>query len=44
MKETNIAQLKNTCIDLKKHVIEMVYKAQSGHPGGSAGTISTASR
>ena len=35
MKETNIAQLKNTCIDLKKHVIEMVYKAQSGHPGGS---------
>ena len=31
----SIAQLKNTCVDLKKHVIDMIYKAQSGHPGGS---------
>ena len=30
-----IAQLKNTCVDLKKNVISMIYKAQSGHPGGS---------
>ena len=36
MKEQmSIAQLKNTCTDLKKHVIDMIYKAQSGHPGGS---------
>ena len=30
-----IAQLQNTCIDLKKNVISMIYKAKSGHPGGS---------
>lgn len=36
MKEiVSIAQLKNTCVDLKKNVISMIYKAQSGHPGGS---------
>ena len=36
MKEQmSMAQLQNTCIDLKKHVIDMIYKAQSGHPGGS---------
>ena len=36
MKETvSIAQLQNTCIDLKKNVISMIHKAQSGHPGGS---------
>lgn len=36
MKENvSIAQLKNTCVDLKKNVISMIYKAQSGHPGGS---------
>ncbi len=35
MKELSIAQLKNTCIDLKKNVVSMIYKAQSGHPGGS---------
>lgn len=36
MQETlSIEQLKNICIDLKKHVISMIYKAQSGHPGGS---------
>lgn len=36
MKENlTIAQLQNKCVDLKKHVISMIYKAQSGHPGGS---------
>lgn len=36
MKETvSIPQLQNTCVDLKKNVISMIYKAQSGHPGGS---------
>ena len=36
MKDTvSIAQLQNTCIDLKKNVISMIHKAQSGHPGGS---------
>ena len=36
MKETvSVAQLQNTCIDLKKNVISMIHKAQSGHPGGS---------
>ena len=36
MKENlNVVQLKNKCIDLKKHAISMIYKAQSGHPGGS---------
>ena len=36
MKETlSIQQLQNTCVDLKKNVISMIYKAQSGHPGGS---------
>lgn len=31
----NIEQLQNKCIDLKKNIISMIYKAQSGHPGGS---------
>ena len=36
MKETvSVAQLQNTCIDLKKHILSMIYTAQSGHPGGS---------
>ncbi len=35
MKELSIVELKNLCVDLKKHVIDMIYKAQSGHPGGS---------
>ena len=36
MKETlTITELKNKCIDLKKHVVSMIWKAQSGHPGGS---------
>ena len=36
MKENlSVVELQNTCIDLKKHVIDMIWKAQSGHPGGS---------
>ena len=36
MKEQlTVAELKNKCVDLKKNVIDMIYKAQSGHPGGS---------
>lgn len=31
----NIVQLQNKCIDVKKNIISMIYKAQSGHPGGS---------
>ena len=30
-----VTELKNKCIDLKKHVVSMIWKAQSGHPGGS---------
>ena len=36
MKENmTIPQLKKTCIELKKHILTMIYKAKSGHPGGS---------
>ena len=36
MKENlSIPELQNKCVELKKHVIDMIYKAQSGHPGGS---------
>ena len=30
-----IPELKNKCVDLRKNIIDMIYKAQSGHPGGS---------
>lgn len=35
MKDMSINELKKQCIELKKKVITMIYKAQSGHPGGS---------
>ena len=35
MEHLSIPELQNKCVDLKKHVIDMIYKAQSGHPGGS---------
>ena len=36
MKENlTVAELKNKCVDLKTNVISMIWKAQSGHPGGS---------
>ncbi|MBQ1835108.1 MAG: transketolase, partial [Oscillospiraceae bacterium] len=33
--QLSVKELQNKCIDLKKHVVDMIYKAQSGHPGGS---------
>lgn len=35
MKNVSVRELEKQCIELKKKVITMVYKAQSGHPGGS---------
>lgn len=35
MKDFSIRDLEKQCILLKKEVISMIYKAQSGHPGGS---------
>ena len=33
--DLTLAQLQNTCVDLKKNVISMIHTARSGHPGGS---------
>lgn len=38
MDGNHIKELKNTATDLRKHIIRMIYKAQSGHPGGSLST------
>ena len=35
MQNTSVAELKVVANDLRKKVIDMIYKAQSGHPGGS---------
>ena len=35
MSEVNIIELKNQATDLRKKVVDMIYKSQSGHPGGS---------
>ena len=35
MKEVSVKDLQKQCIELKKKVISMIHKAQSGHPGGS---------
>ena len=35
MKDVSIKELKNTATDLRMKVIDMIWKAQSGHPGGS---------
>lgn len=35
MEQRNIAELKKIAGIIRKHVIEMVYEAKSGHPGGS---------
>lgn len=35
MKDISIKELKNIATDLRMKVVDMVYKAQSGHPGGS---------
>ena len=35
MKDISIKELKNTATQMRMKVIDMIYKAQSGHPGGS---------
>lgn len=35
METTTVKDLERQCLILKKKVISMIYKAQSGHPGGS---------
>ena len=35
MRDVSVKDLERQCIELKKKVIAMIYKAQSGHPGGS---------
>lgn len=35
MKKMSVQELKKQSIELKKKVISMIYKAKSGHPGGS---------
>lgn len=35
MKDISIKELKNTATEMRMKVIDMIYKAQSGHPGGS---------
>ena len=35
MKDVSIQALKNTATEMRMKVVDMIYKAQSGHPGGS---------
>jgi transketolase len=35
MKDISIKELKNTATNMRMKVVDMIYKAQSGHPGGS---------
>ncbi len=35
MKDVSIKELKNTATRMRMKVVDMIYKAQSGHPGGS---------
>ncbi|MGN1009088.1 MAG: transketolase [Butyricicoccus sp.] len=35
MKDVTMKELKNTATQLRMKVVDMIYKAQSGHPGGS---------
>ena len=35
MKDVSIKELKNTATEMRMKVIDMIWKAQSGHPGGS---------
>ena len=35
MKDISMQELKNTATQMRMKVIDMIYKAQSGHPGGS---------
>ncbi len=35
MQNISVAELKDTARELRRHIIDMIWKAQSGHPGGS---------
>lgn len=35
MRNVSIKELKNTATEMRMKVVDMIYKAQSGHPGGS---------
>ena len=35
MKDISVKDLKNKATEMRMKVIDMIYKAQSGHPGGS---------
>ena len=35
MKDVSIKELKNDATQMRMKVVDMIYKAQSGHPGGS---------
>lgn len=35
MKDVSIKELKNAATRMRMNVVDMIYKAQSGHPGGS---------
>ncbi len=33
--QLSVKELQNKCVTLRKHVVDMIYRAGSGHPGGS---------
>jgi len=37
--ENTLQKLKILAVDIRKHVVEMLYKAESGHPGGSLSAV-----
>ncbi len=37
--DTEIKQLQLTAVNVRKHIIKMLYQAQSGHPGGSLSAV-----
>ena len=37
--EEILHKLKTVAVDIRKHVVEMLYKAESGHPGGSLSAV-----
>ena len=37
--DTEIKQLQLTAVKVRKHIIKMLYQAQSGHPGGSLSAV-----
>ena len=36
MKDVSMKELKNKATEMRMKVVDMIYKAQSGHPGGSS--------